>query len=118
MELPNEGTDADWQVLASAVALPRRAVPPPPARLVAAPAAEASAGNPGVEQRMWAAAMAARRAQAQPPGAAEDIIGPDNRIRVTDTNVAPWRVPGNATAGHAALQLAAGRVHCSADVQH
>ena len=119
MDLPNEGTDADWQVLASAVALPPCAVPAPPARLVAAPAAEASADNAGVEQRMWAAALAARRAQAQPPAAAEDIIGPDNRIRVTDTNVAPWRVPGTATAGHAAVQLAASvRAHGSADVQH
>ena len=117
-EPPDEGTDADWQVLASAVALPSRAVPAPPARVVEAPVAEASGETPGVEQRMWAAAMAARRAAAQPTAAAEDIIGPDNRIRVTDTNVAPWRVPADAAAGPAAVQPLLATAHCSADVPH
>jgi hypothetical protein len=85
----DEGTDADWVALASAPAAAQRAPRAlPPVR----PAAAAADDSPGLEERTWAAAAAARRAAATPAGS-ESIVGPDDRIRVTNTTAAPWCAP-------------------------
>ncbi|KAK9846269.1 hypothetical protein WJX81_000439 [Elliptochloris bilobata] len=92
-ELDDEGTDADWVVLASAVA--PLAPPAPPAGLVAPTGAVESSNNPELEEHTWAAALAAWRVNAS--ASTEGIIGPDNRIRVNDTTKAPWRQLGRLT---------------------
>ena len=117
----NEGTDADWEVLASAVALPRRAVPAPFARVVEAPGAEASGDDPGLEERMRAEALVACPESAQPRAVEENIFEPDNRVRINDTTAVPWRVPGsipgNIAPCRTIAQLAAG-CKATADVQY